>query len=170
MAPRAAGAERWAADVAAEVRKLLRERPDDISRDDPREVASRMVATVPRRSAWNELGPFYSTTGVCRILGGITRQAVEDRRRRHRLIALRTAEGTWVYPAFQFDGENRVIPAVVDAHRRLDVGRIGAWTAASALLGPQPELRGRSIVEHLVAGGDPDDYADLIVETVDKNR
>jgi hypothetical protein len=125
-----------------------------------------MVATVPRRSAWNEVGPFYSTTGVCRILGGITRQAVEDRRRRHRLIALRTADGTWVYPAFQFDAENRPIPAIVDAHRRLEVGRIGAWTAAAALLGQQPELGGRSIVDHVLAGGDPGEYDDLIAETV----
>jgi hypothetical protein len=170
MARQGATAARWADDVAAEVRRLLAEQADDIEHEDPQDVASRMVESLPRRSPWNALGPFYSTRGVCRILGGISRQAVEDRRRRHRLIALRTSDGSWVYPSYQFDGRNRPIVAIVDAHRRLRVGRIDEWTAASALLGPQPELGGRSIVEHVRSGGDPGDYEDLLVETVAKNR
>ncbi len=170
MPPRtasASNAERWADDVTRLVAEGLRRLvDDDTGLGPPAEIAARMLAAVPARSGWNALGPFYSTTGVARILGGISRQAVEDRRRRHRLIALRTADGAWVYPLFQFDRANRPIPAVVDAHRRLTAGRIDPWTAASALLGPQPELGGRSILEHLAAGGDPARFDDLIAETV----
>ena len=121
-----------------------------------------MVAAVPERSPWNELGPFYSTRGVARVLGGVTRQAVEERRRRRRLIALRTKEGTWLYPAFQFDAHQRLVATVVDAHRRLVASGIDEWTAASVLLGPQPELGGRSVRDHLAAGLDVAPLEDLL--------
>ena len=161
--------DRWLTDVSALVRDGLQRRvaghdPADLG--SAAELAARMLAAVPEPSPWNALGPFYSTTGVRRILGGISRQAVEDRRRRGRLIALHTAEGGWVYPAFQFDGRNRPMAAVVDAHRRLTSGRIDAWSAAGALVGPQPELGGRSIVEHLRDGGDPAVVEELVAATV----
>jgi hypothetical protein len=161
--------------VAAEVRRQLHDRAAAVRRrggdpsaelGDPKDLATRMVASVPERSPWNAVGPFYSTTGVARVLGGISRQAVEDRRRRQRLIALRTQEGTWLYPAFQFDDRGRLLPAVVAAHRSLAVGRIEAWTAAAALLGPQPELEGRSIRDHLAAGLDPEPVDDLLRFTI----
>lgn len=156
-------------DVSARVRHGLQRRVaghDPAELGSPAEMAERMLAAVPEPSPWSAVGPFYSTTGVRRLLGGITRQAVEDRRRRGSLVALQTAEGTWVYPAFQFDERNRPIPAVVAAHRRLATGRIGAWTAAGALLGPQPDLGGRSIVEHLRGGGDRGPVEELLRATV----
>lgn len=161
--------DRWLTDVSALVRDGLQRR---VAGHDPSELgsaadlAARMLATVPEPSPWNAVGPFYSTSGVRRILGDISRQAVEDRRRRGRLIALQTAEGGWVYPAFQFDARNRPITAVVDAHRRLASGRVDAWSAASALVGPQPELGGRSIVDHLRDGGDPAAVEELVAATV----
>lgn len=131
----------------------------------PAEVAARLLAGVPEPSAWSALGPFYSTRGVCRILGGVTRQAVEERRRRHRIIALRTAEGGWVYPAFQFDERNRPLAPIVAAHRRLVDSGMSPWTAAATLLGPQTELGGRSIAEHLRGGGDAGAVDDLVRHT-----
>lgn len=151
--------------VAAEVRRQLRARGGG-SAGDPHEVATRMVATIPDRSPWNALGPFYSTSGIAKVLGGVTRQAIEERRRRRRLIALRTQDGTWVYPSFQLDGRSRLLPAVVDAHRRLTGGGVDVWTAASVLLGPQPELDGRSIRDHLAAGLDPTPVGELLDATV----
>jgi hypothetical protein len=129
-----------------------------------------MVETVPRRSAWNALGPFYSTTGIAKVLGGVSRQAIEERRRRRTLIALRTAEGTWVYPAFQLDDRNRPMAPVVEAHRRLVAGGVDDWTSAAALLGPQPELGDRSIVDHVRSGGDPAACTDLLTATIDAVR
>jgi hypothetical protein len=160
--PQRAEAETWARRVASEVQRQLQARGEELEHGDPRDVASRMVASVPRRSAWNVLGPFYTTTGIARILGGVSRQAVDDRRRRGRIIALQTEEGTWLYPAFQLDERGRLLTAVVDAHRNLAVGRIDAWSAASALLGPQPELGGRSMRDHLAAGLPPAPVEDLV--------
>ena len=56
-------------------------------------------------------GPFYSTAGLARVLGGVSRQAIEERRRRRTVLALRTADDAWVYPAFQLDEHNRVMRA-----------------------------------------------------------
>ena len=163
--------DQWASTVAAEVRRQLARRATDVRRrggdpaaelGDPHEVAARMVAAVPEPSPWNALGPFYSTTGIARLLGNVSRQAVEDRRRRHRLIALRTQDGTWLYPAFQLDDDLRLVPSVVDAHRRLVGGRVDDWTAASILLGAQPELGGMSVRDHLVAGLDPEPVDSLL--------
>lgn len=166
----AAAADRWASTVAAEVRRQLRARARGadpaVELGDPHEVAARMVAAVPERSPWNALGPFYSTTGIAKVLGGVSRQAIEERRRRRRLIALRTQDGTWVYPAFQLDDRSRLVPEVVDAHRRLTGGGVDPWAAASVLLGPQPELGGRSIRDHLAAGLDPGAVEELLAPTV----
>ena len=63
----------------------------------PEALAGRMAAAIPLPSPWDEvLGPFYGTGQVRRLLGGITRQAVDDRVRRRRLLALRTADGKYV--------------------------------------------------------------------------
>lgn len=58
----------------------------------PEELAERMVATVPEPSPWGELGPFYSTRKVAKLLGGVSRQAIADRRKRGTLLGLRTAD------------------------------------------------------------------------------
>jgi hypothetical protein len=151
--------DRWVADVSARVTAELRRRieamraagQDPAALGSPADLAERMVAAVPQPSPWRDLGPFYTTRAVCQLLGGVTRQAVEDRRRRRRILALRTADGTWVYPAFQFGADNRVLPGLPDVLAALAQARVSEWTVASMLTTPQPALGGRSIVEHLRA-------------------
>lgn len=60
----------------------------------------------------DEIGPFYDTAGVMKLLGGVTKQAVEARRRKSTILALRTSDGKWVYPSFQFDGADVSRPLV----------------------------------------------------------
>lgn len=162
MATAAEGAadDRWVADVSARVAEELRRRIEALraAGHDPRQLGSpddlahRMVAAVPQPSPWSAVGPFYTTRALSRLLGGITRQAVEDRRRRGRLLALRTADGAWVYPAFQFDADHRVLPGLPAVVAALAASGASEWTVASILTTPQPDLGGRSIVEHLRAG------------------
>lgn len=132
---------------------------------DPDELADRMLAAVPDPSPWTELGPFYSTAGMARVLGGISRQAVEERRRRRTVLALRTADGVWVYPAFQLDSRNRVVRGLTDV---LEVFHPASpddeWMVAAFLAATQPALGDRSIVEHLQAGGDLDEALALARE------
>lgn len=152
--------ERWVADVSTQLVEGLRRRVEDMraAGTDPRslgtpdELVDRMLAVVPNRSPWNGLGPFYSTRAVAQVLGGITRQAIEDRRRRHRIVALRTADGGWVYPAFQFGDDNRIVPGLPKVLATLSKTGLSDWTVASMLVARQPELGRRSIVEHLRDG------------------
>ena len=122
---------------------------------DPDDLADAMTAGIPDSSGASEYerlcGPFYSSAGVMRLLGIRTKQALDDRRRRGTILAARTADRVWVYPAFQFDV----------AHRRVKsdlVPVIGAlksaprWGALLWLVTPQPRLGDRSPVD--AASGD----------------
>jgi hypothetical protein len=148
--------------VSSRVSEELARRVDTLRRNghkaadlgDPDELAARMLAAVPAPSPWRDLGPFYSTTGLARVLGGVSRQAIEERRRRRTILALRTADGVWVYPAFQLDERNRVVrglPQVLDRFQPRTAD--DEWMVAAFVAAPQPGLDDRSIVEHLRAGG-----------------
>src|ERR671918_1696636 len=154
----------YVARVSAQVSAELTRRVDALRAQghdadalgDADSLAARMLAAVPQPSPWTELGPFYSTTGIARVLGGVSRQAVEERRRRRTVLALRTADGVWVYPAFQLDGRNRVVPGLADVLERFHPETPDdEWMVAAFVAAPQPGLGERSIVEHLRAGGDP---------------
>jgi hypothetical protein len=117
---------------------------------DPGVLADAMTAGIPDSSGASEYerlcGPFYSSTGVMRLLGIRTKQALDDRRRRGTVLAARTADRVWVYPAFQFDIARRrvksdlvpVIGALKHAPR---------WGALLWLVTPQPRLGDRSPVD-----------------------
>ncbi|RWD96443.1 DNA-binding protein [Mesorhizobium sp.] len=79
---------------------------------------------------------------------GISRQAVDKRRRAGSLLALR--EGSdWRYPACQFDNTDVAagIPDIVQAQTSS-----GPWVALDFLLAPDSSLGGRSPLEALKAG------------------
>ncbi|MCG8455898.1 MAG: hypothetical protein MI919_06410 [Holophagales bacterium] len=118
----------------------------------PEELAERMLDAIPEASGWNEvLGPFYTTRQVARRLGGASRQAIADRRKRGTILWLETSDGVLAYPAFQFDGP-RVIPGlaeVLSCFRGVDVDR---WTVAGWLASSFEELGGRSVIEWLREG------------------
>ncbi len=118
------------------------------------DLAEQMVANLPEPSPWNDIGPFYSTTRVARILGGVSRQAVADRRRRGTILGLRTADGAWVYPTFQFDEHNAVIDGLVAVWKILKDSSTDGWTLASWLRSRLRSLEGRSPVDWLRRGGD----------------
>jgi hypothetical protein len=163
-------AEAYVARVSSRVTEELTRRVDVLRQQghdaaelgDPDDLAARMLATVPLPSPWAELGPFYSTAGLARVLGGVSRQAIDERRRRRTVLALRTADGAWVYPAFQLDGHNRVVAGlsgVLDRFRPETPD--DEWMVASFLAAPQPGLGGRTIVEYLRDGGDRQAVVDL---------
>jgi hypothetical protein len=155
----AAYVERVSAHVTAELARrvdALRAQGHGLDAlGDADSLAARMLAAVPEPSAWAQLGPFYSTAGMARVLGGVSRQAVEERRRRRTILALRTADDVWVYPAFQLDGRNRVVRGLADVLARFGPATDDdAWMVAAFVASPQPELGGRTIVDHLAGGGD----------------
>ena len=127
----------------------------------PEEVADRMIAAVPSPSAWSELGPFYGTSRVAKLLGGISRQAVADRRARHTLLALKTADGAWVYPEFQFDDHHAVLEGLPEILKILSASEVDEWTLASWLTSRLRSLEDRSPIDWLRTGGELDQLLDI---------
>ena len=122
------------------------------------ELARRMLEAVPIPSRWDDLlGPFYSTRQVARLLGGISRQAVADRRERGTLLGLKTADDELVYPTFQFGNHNQLIPGLAEViqcfSRRT---KADDWTMAGWLISPLRALKGQTAIQWLRSGNDPE--------------
>ncbi|PKA45233.1 DNA-binding protein (plasmid) [Rhizobium sullae] len=88
---------------------------------------------------------------------GITRQAVDKRRRSNTMLAVR--EGSdWRYPACQFD-EGEVVAGIADVVRGF--ASAGPWATLDFLLAPDTVLGGRSPLE-MLRGGEPDAVLRLV--------
>jgi hypothetical protein len=101
------------------------------------------------------LGPVYTTGGVRALLGGITRQAVEDRINRGTLFALTTADRRRVFPVFQFDERNEPLDGLAETVASLRP-HADEWMIASWLTQPADELNRRSPTAWLREGRDRD--------------
>lgn len=134
----------------------------------PAELATRMVAVLPHVPAGNpmaqQVGPeFLDTPGVAVVLAGpgrepISKQAVEQRRNRGTLLALKTSDGHWIYPTWQFDGA-AVLAGLADV---LAVFRgHPAWSVATWMTTAMPELDEESVAQWLLAGRDPATVVEL---------
>lgn len=89
-----------------------------------------------------EAGGAASAVEAGELLGGISRQAVDARRKKGGLLAVRPPGGRrgWRYPRCQFDvaSEEGVVPGL---GRVLSVlGDLGGWMALSFLLSPEERL------------------------------
>src|SRR5699024_362178 len=90
-----------------------------------------------------QVGPFYSTERVAHLLGDISRQAVSERARNHRLLRVTTADGLMVFPAFQFTG-TAVRTNLVPLLQILLGSGADPWTVAYWMTAPQEELGGKT--------------------------
>jgi hypothetical protein len=96
-----------------------------------------------------EIGPFYDTAGVETLLGGVSKQAVEARRKKHTILAVKTSDGRWAYPTFQFSGGD-VDPALVPAIQAFRDAP--AWAAALWFVTPNPDLEEQAPLEWARSG------------------
>ena len=135
-----------------QVRSILEERLEQLLQSgqdlpDPRLLVRAMAAGIPDvagpASYADVVGPFYSSSGVMRLLNIPTKQALDDRRRRGTVLSARTADEVWVYPAFQFDPEqHRVRTNLAPVLAALK--RAPRWGAALWLVTEHPELEGQA--------------------------
>lgn len=93
-------------------------------------------------------GGFRPTGWVAEHLG-ISRQAVDKRRKAGKLLAVEAADGTFAYPMCQFTSDG-VVPGLEDALAALQVE--SPWERLSALVNPSPALGGRSVLSVLETG------------------
>ena len=140
-------------DLAQELRSHNRSLADV---GKPEDVASMMLTVVPAPSPWDDaVGPFYLGDQVRALLGGITRQALAERRSRLTLLALRTSDGEWVYPARQFDLAAGEVPdALAGVLQSFHTWDDDDWTIAAWLCRPLSELGGSSVLSWLLARSD----------------
>lgn len=87
---------------------------------------------------------------------GISRQAVDKRRRSGKLLAVESPDGTFAYPLCQFasDGVVRGLEEVLQALAVED-----SWERLAALVNPSPALSGRSVVDVLSTSSRNDERA-----------
>ena len=93
-------------------------------------------------------GGLLSARQVGQVLGGITRQAVDKRRRARQLLAVRVARD-WRYPAVQLDADGsvpRCFPAILQITDELGMN---GWATLDFLLAPDPALDGFAPLEAL---------------------
>lgn len=124
---------------------------------DARALGRRAALLAVAGAVWRRhLGPLLNTKQVAELLGVRTRQAVNDRVKRHRILALPTAERDLAYPAFQFNEKGQPYPAVgrvleVFATARLSPHTIGSWFVT-----PQAALDGATPTEWMAQSRDTD--------------
>lgn len=122
----------------------------------PEQVAEKMAASLPASHAYDDIsGPFYDTAGLARWLG-ISRQAVHQKVAKHALLACPTADGSNVYPTWQFLPNGATIPSLVEVLGALADGTDDAWMIALWMQAPSELLDGNSASGWLRTGGDPD--------------
>jgi hypothetical protein len=97
-------------------------------------------------------GGLLSATEAGRVLGGISRQAVDKRRRGNQVLAVRLG-GDWRYPAAQF-GPDGQVPALLPSVLQ-DAAGLGmsGWAILDFLLAPDTALRGSSPLDVLRRNG-----------------
>jgi len=142
--------EGYEASVMDQVRSVLEERLGELLRTgrelpDPDALVRAMTAGIPDAAGpatyADLVGPFYSSSGVMRLLSIPTKQALDDRRRRGTVLSARTEDEVWVYPAFQFDPERRRVRANL-APVLAALKQAPRWGAALWLVTEHPELEG----------------------------
>lgn len=135
------------------VSATLRNRPLTV------EAARRGALLAVAADVWeDELGPLLTTVQVGELLGGISRQRVDERLREQALIGLRDNAGRLQFPSFQFvDG--RPVASMVEAFWIVADGAGDGWVAASWCVTTDEALGGVSPVAWVRHGGDPERLA-----------
>jgi hypothetical protein len=87
-----------------------------------------------------------SSSQVGELLGGVSRQRVDELLRSRRLIGLRDSGGRRRFPAFQFvDGQP--LQPLISAFWTVADAAVSDWTAASWCVAPDDALEGLTPVE-----------------------
>lgn len=113
----------------------------------------------------DRLGAFYATDRVRKVLGGVSRQAVSERAKNHRLLRVKTADGIILFPAFQF-ANGTVAPGIQKLLKILLGTGVDGWTVAYWLTARLAQL-GEATALEVLASGDSDRIAELEKLAVD---
>lgn len=96
-------------------------------------------------------GGLLSAEQAGQALGGISRQAVDKRRRANQVLAVRVASD-WRYPAIQIDADGQVPPALPAILALAAETGMSAWATLDFLLAPDGALDGLAPLDALRRG------------------
>lgn len=122
--------------------------PATVPLDPLTDALARGVAERERLAA--KAQGLLSAEEVGRILGGISRQAVDKRRRAGQLLGVKLASD-WRYPALQFGSTGDVAQGLADVLQAL--ADLSPWATLDFLLAEDDALGGLSPLEALRQGG-----------------
>jgi hypothetical protein len=119
-------------------------------------AARRAALLAASATVWEEaIGPLLDAQAARELLGGVSRQRLEQLVSAGRLIVLEERSGQRRFPAWQFGEDGRPLSGLVDAHRALVTdGRMSPWSAASWCVHEHPELEGHTPQAWARSGGD----------------
>ena len=117
---------------------------------------------VERERLSVEAGGLLSADEAGRALGGISRQAVDKRRRSLHLLAVRIASD-WRYPAAQIGPDGQAVPGLSTVLEGL--AALGPWAQLSFLLANDDALGGITPLEALRRGGAAADDVQRIAQS-----
>lgn len=122
---------------------------------DDRDSRGRLKEAKSSLSSWDNLvGPFYSASQATKVCGEISQEALEDRTEHREILGLQTADGVLVYPAFQFDEQNRIVQGLPEVFQCFPADCVNDWALAGWLVSPLQTLDGKSVVHWLRDGED----------------
>jgi len=106
----------------------------------PEGLADVMIAALPSvGAAWSStVGPVYTSKGLQNWLG-ISRQAISQKAQEGHYLRLRTADGVFVFPSFQFNESGQRLPHLKDVLSELAKGTDDAWMWAAWLNTPDKD-------------------------------
>ncbi len=105
-----------------------------------------------QRRLLREAGGAVGATEAGKVLGGISRQAVDARRKKSRLLAVSTGRHGWRYPRCQFEeaSEDKVVPGLDRGLAAIEDE--SGWMCLAFLLSPEERLGGERPLDALKAG------------------
>ncbi len=116
------------------------------------DIADPTVAELAPTNALAEVvGPVYDSVGVARRLS-ISSDAVAEWARQRQLLGCPTAEGTVVFPAFQFAADDTVLPGLERVVATMAEGTADQWQIALWMCTASAQLRGQTPSEALRRG------------------
>jgi hypothetical protein len=119
-------------------------------------ATARLRGVEQQRTLLEQSGGVLGVDKVADLLG-LSRQAVDKRRRRGQLLGLTRGKRGYVYPAWQFEGGKTLpnLEQILDALRDHD-----PWMQLTFFVNENDRLEGRTPIEELRSG-----HADRVLET-----
>lgn len=134
----------------------------DFSEDALDATVSSAVAGLREANRVNtQLGAFYSVDRVMKELGGVSRQAVNERVKNNRLLRVQTSDGKLLFPAFQFSDGGELRPGLGTVLQKLLASGEDGWTVTYWLTTPIEQFAGRTPLD-IIDSRETDEILDLV--------